>query len=107
MSGSSDIADQGSKQSLNTSSSSSQKDLETGKSSTNTLHLLSCMDSRRHTVILHEELVTNIFDDQQLFKALRDRYLEHVGRLKRHWSLRTVHAIHFMKVCERRAWKQY
>ncbi|CAG7559464.1 unnamed protein product [Fusarium equiseti] len=98
ISGSTDIADQCSKLTLNQKTSSVQKDLETGKSSTNTLHVLSCMDSRKHTVILNEELVTNVFDDQQLFKTLRERYFGHVGTLKRHWSLRTVHAIHFMKV---------
>ncbi|EXL39037.1 hypothetical protein FOCG_18340 [Fusarium oxysporum f. sp. radicis-lycopersici 26381] len=94
---SSDIADQDSINAVNARYSSSQNDLEIGKLSTSTLHVLSCMNSRKHTVILHEELVTNVADDRQLFQTLRDRYFEHKGRLKRRWSLRTIHAIHFMK----------
>ena len=93
-----DIADQDSRSALNTGCSSFQNDLEVGKLSTSTLHVLSCMNSRKHTVILHEELVTHITDDRQLFQTLRERYFEHVGRLKRYWSLRAINEIHFMKV---------
>ncbi|KAF4428917.1 carbohydrate-binding module family 21 [Fusarium austroafricanum] len=92
-----DIADQNPGAGVNLGSSASRNDLEKGKASLNTLRILSCLDSRRHSVVLHEELVTDVADDQQLFKALRNRYYEHRGKLKRHWSLRTVQAIHFMK----------
>ncbi|RGP81158.1 carbohydrate-binding module family [Fusarium longipes] len=96
-SGSGDIADQNSRSTVDTGTSPFQKDLEKGNLSTSTLHVLSCMNSRKHTVILREELVTHITDDRQLFRTLQERYFEHVGKLKRHWSLRTLNAIHFMK----------
>ncbi|CAF3524398.1 unnamed protein product [Fusarium graminearum] len=92
-----DIADQYSRSAANTGCSSFQKDLEIGKLSTSTLHVLSCMTSRKYTMILHEESVTHITNDRQLFQTLRERYFEHIGRLKRHSSLRTINAIHFMK----------
>lgn len=76
-----------------------RKDVELGEISTRTLHLLSCMEKGRHTVELHQELITHIMDDRQLFHTLRRSYHEHRGRLRSYWSLRTVHSIHFMKVC--------
>ncbi|KAF5583574.1 hypothetical protein FPCIR_8989 [Fusarium pseudocircinatum] len=92
-----DIADENSRSAAYTECSPFQQDLEVGKLPTSALHVLSGMNSQKHTVILHEELVTHITDDRQLFQALRETYFEHVGKLKCHWSLRTINAIHFMK----------
>ncbi|SPJ89725.1 uncharacterized protein FTOL_13086 [Fusarium torulosum] len=96
-SGSADISDQNHRSGEVTQSSPSRQDPEKGNSSTNTLHLLCCMDQRKHAVFLHEELVTDVTDDRHLFQALRNSYYEHRGRLKRYWSLRTIQSIHFMK----------
>lgn len=94
---SSDIADQGPGRNRgNITSSGSQTDLELGQTSTNTLHLLSCMETKKHTVNLHQEPVTHITDDRQLFRLLKQSYCKH--RAKSRWSLRTVSSIHFMKV---------
>ncbi|KAF5531725.1 heterokaryon incompatibility protein het-E-1 [Fusarium mexicanum] len=96
--GSVDIADEASRSAAYTEGSPFQQDLEVGKLPTSALHVLSGMNSRKHTVILHEELVTHITNDRQLFQALRETYFEHVGKLKCYWSLRTINAIQFMKV---------
>jgi hypothetical protein len=75
-----------------------QEEIELGETSTHTLHLLSCMEKGRYAVNLHQELVTHIVDDQQLFRTLRQGYHEHRGKFRASWSLKTVHRIHFMKV---------
>ncbi|KAI8666162.1 hypothetical protein NCS57_00840200 [Fusarium keratoplasticum] len=74
-----------------------REDLEMGELSGTSLHLLSCMELRRHAVVLHPELVTHITDDRHLFRTLRNSYHEHRGKLRGYCSLRTIHAIHFMK----------
>ncbi|KAM5363817.1 hypothetical protein ACJZ2D_011793 [Fusarium nematophilum] len=94
---SSDIADQHPKAPSNARISRFREDLELGELSATTLHLLSCMEQRRYAVVLHQELVTHITDDRNLFRTLRDSYHEHRGKLRGYCSLRTIHAIHFMK----------
>jgi hypothetical protein len=76
----------------------SRTDVEQGDKATRTLHLLSCMESGRYGVELHQELITHIMDDLQLFRTLRRSYQKHRGSLKSYWSLRTIQSIHFMKV---------
>ncbi|KAL3962979.1 hypothetical protein ACCO45_004502 [Purpureocillium lilacinum] len=95
------IADQARKTPLgNTRTSRFREDIEMGEVSTNTLHLLSCMERGRFGADLRSEVVTNIKDDGQLFHTLRKSYHGHRGRLRPYWSLRTVYSIHFMKVSE-------
>lgn len=75
-----------------------QKDVELGEDSSRTLRLMSCIEKRGHPVTLHQEVVSHIKDDRELFHALRRIYHNHKGRFESYWSLRTIHAIHFMKV---------
>jgi hypothetical protein len=75
-----------------------REDIELGDIPTHTLYLLSCMEKGMYAVYLHQELVTRIADDRELFRTLRKTYQEHRGRLRPYWSLRTVRSIHFMKV---------
>ncbi|PVH90880.1 hypothetical protein DM02DRAFT_546931 [Periconia macrospinosa] len=96
-SNSSDIADQMRKTVGSSRSNYDRKDAELGEMSTRTLHLLSCMEKGGHSVELHQEIITNVTDDRQLFHTLRRSYHEHRGRFRPYWSLRTVHSIHFMK----------
>ncbi|CAI7653456.1 unnamed protein product [Penicillium crustosum] len=63
------------------------------------LLLLACIKRQGRPVKLHQEFVTHIADDQQLFHALRKIYYDHRKRLESFWSLRTLHSIHFMRVC--------
>jgi hypothetical protein len=79
-------------------SSFDQKDVELGEDSNRTLRLMSCIERRGHPVTLHQEVVSHIKDDRELFHALRCIYHNHKGRFESFWSLRTIHAIHFMKV---------
>ncbi|GFF33802.1 hypothetical protein IFM58399_03665 [Aspergillus lentulus] len=74
-----------------------QKDVELGENSSRTLRLMSCIERRGHPVTLHQEVVSHIKDDRELFHALRRIYHNHKGRFESYWSLRTIHAIHFMK----------
>ncbi|KFG83029.1 hypothetical protein MANI_117229 [Metarhizium anisopliae] len=93
-----DIADQARTTLVgSTRTSRFREDIEMGERSTNTLHLLSCMERGRYGNDLRPELVTNIKDDGHLFHTLRKSYHAHRGRLRPYWSLRTVHGIHFMK----------
>ncbi|KAF4234051.1 hypothetical protein CNMCM6457_004200 [Aspergillus fumigatiaffinis] len=78
-------------------SSFDQKDVELGEDSNRTLRLMSCIERRGHPVTLHQEVVSHIKDDRELFHALRCIYHNHKGRFESFWSLRTIHAIHFMK----------
>jgi hypothetical protein len=81
-----------------TRTSLDQKDVELGEDSSRTLRLMSCIERRGHQVTLHQEVVSHIKDDRELFHALRCIYHNHKGRFESFWSLRTIHAIHFMKV---------
>jgi hypothetical protein len=74
------------------------KDVEQATPSGRTLHLLFCTERGRHAVCLHQDNVTNVTDDQDLFRTLRQLYRGHRGRLRPYWSLRTISSIHFMKV---------
>ncbi|QPH11311.1 hypothetical protein C2857_003020 [Epichloe festucae Fl1] len=84
----------------NTRMSRFREDLEMGELSSSTLHLLSCVERGRYAVDFRPELVTNISDDQHLFRTLRKSYYEIRGRLRPYWSLRTIQSIQFMKVRE-------
>jgi len=97
---SSDIADQMYETTIrNSRIDCDRKDAESNEISARTLHLLSCMEKGKHSVELHQVIITHITDDRQLFHTLRRSYHEHRGRFRSYWSLRTVHSIHFMKVC--------
>ncbi|KAE8370268.1 hypothetical protein BDV27DRAFT_140697 [Aspergillus caelatus] len=74
-----------------------QQDLECGERSSRTLHLMVCIEKGRYSVELHQEPVTELIDDRQLFHTLKRVYYEHRGRFKQYWSLRTVTSIQFMK----------
>ncbi|GFF64621.1 hypothetical protein IFM47457_03583 [Aspergillus lentulus] len=78
-------------------SSFDQKDVELGEDSSRTLRLMSCIERRGHPVTLHQEVVSHIKDDRELFHSMRRIYHNHKGRFESYWSLRTIHAIHFMK----------
>ncbi|KAJ5389236.1 uncharacterized protein N7496_000304 [Penicillium cataractarum] len=69
----------------------------TGSQSSRPLLLLSCIDRRGRPMKLHQEYVTHITDDRQLFHALRNIYFSHQRKLESFWSFRTLHSIHFMK----------
>jgi hypothetical protein len=73
------------------------EDLEAGYGPT-TLHLLYCTKKGRYTFDLHQDLITDIKNDRYLFLMLRSRYYEHRGKLKKYWSLKTLHSINFAKV---------
>jgi hypothetical protein len=75
-----------------------RNDLELAISSS-PLHLFICIERGRHKVDLQQQLITDISHDRELFLTLRQRYRESRGLLRPYWSLRTVHGIHFMKVC--------
>ncbi|PKX88609.1 uncharacterized protein P174DRAFT_473351 [Aspergillus novofumigatus IBT 16806] len=74
-----------------------QQDLELGGRSNHTLYLMVCIEKGRHSVELHQEPVTELIDDRQLFHTLQRVYYEHGGKFKKYWSLRTVDSIQFMK----------
>ncbi|CAI6289655.1 unnamed protein product [Periconia digitata] len=85
------------------------EDVESGKSASieheskltrampRTLHLFVCTSKSSHTTELHQEHVSEISDDRELFQELRRSYHKHRGRFRSYWSLTTVHSIHFMK----------
>lgn len=75
-----------------------ETDLELGDLSTERLHLLYCIERGTHGFELHIEPIKHITDDRQLFRTLRQSYVEQRGRFRPYWSLRTVDSIHFMKV---------
>jgi hypothetical protein len=77
-----------------------QEDAELGEDRNRSLHLFLCIEKGRYGVKLHQEPVTHIIDDRQLFHTLKRIYYEQRGGIKSYWSLRTVHSIHFMKVNE-------
>lgn len=77
---------------------SSSQNTKTGESSTRTLHLLSAIEKGRSSIELHQDIVTHITDDRQLFHHLRRSYDKHRGTFRRYWSLRTVQSIRFAKV---------
>ncbi|KAF2660986.1 hypothetical protein K491DRAFT_504801 [Lophiostoma macrostomum CBS 122681] len=81
----------------NEASNSAQNDVERGENPCRTLHLLCSMVKRRFANGLHQELVTDVTSDRDLFLAIRDSYLRYRGILKPYLSLTTVHSIHFMK----------
>ena len=76
-----------------------REDVELGEISPRSSHLLLCMENGRHGVQLHQELITHIIDDRQLFHTLRSVYHSHRGRFKPYLSLRIVCRIDIMKVC--------
>lgn len=97
---SSNAADQSANRPNNVQIASAQQDIEMGDPSTRrTLLLLCCIERRGRPVRLHQELVTHITDDRELFSTLRRIYYNHRGKIETLWSLRTLHSIHFMKVC--------
>lgn len=75
------------------------QDMGTGSQSSRPLLLLSCIDRRGRPIKLHQEYVTHITDDRQLFHALRKIYYSHRRKLESFLSFRTLHSIHFRKVC--------
>ncbi|OQD67779.1 hypothetical protein PENPOL_c003G04356 [Penicillium polonicum] len=74
-----------------------QQDIEIGNSPSRPLFLLSCIERRGRPVKLHQELITHVGDDRELFHALRRIYHSHRRPFESFWSLRTLHSIHFMK----------
>jgi hypothetical protein len=82
----------------NVGSSNIPRDIEQGQSPTRQLHLLCCLEKKRHTVDLRQELITHVTNDRELFRALRNGYHIQKGKLRPFWSFRTVSSIHFMKV---------
>lgn len=70
----------------------------TGNRASRPLLLLSCIERRGRPTTLHQEYVTDITDDRQLFHTLRKIYYSHRRKFESFWSLRTLHSIHFMKV---------
>ncbi|KAJ5464614.1 uncharacterized protein N7458_000300 [Penicillium daleae] len=69
----------------------------TGNRASRPLLLLSCIERRGRPTTLHQEYVTDITDDRQLFHTLRKIYYSHRRKFESFWSLRTLHSIHFMK----------
>jgi hypothetical protein len=63
-----------------------------------TLHLFSCTDKGSNEWQLHQEVITNVQNDRQLFNGLRQQYRKHRSVLRPLWSFRTLQSIHFMKV---------
>lgn len=72
-------------------------DLEQGEEKA-TLHLMCTMVKGRFADKLHQESVTQVSTDQELFWALRKTYHEHRGKWKRLLSLSVIESIEFMKV---------
>jgi hypothetical protein len=70
-----------------------------GNQESHPLLLLCCIERRGRPIKLHQEYVTQITDDRQLFHSLRKIYFSHRRKFESFWSLRTLHSIHFMKVC--------
>ncbi|KAI5457664.1 hypothetical protein BGZ63DRAFT_466933 [Mariannaea sp. PMI_226] len=75
----------------------SNGDLETGQKSPRSLHLMFCVENGRYGAKLHQLPATDLADDRQLFRLLRDSYRKLRGRWRPYWSLRTVQSIQFMK----------
>ncbi|KAE8136331.1 hypothetical protein BDV38DRAFT_249862 [Aspergillus pseudotamarii] len=93
-----DIADQSVTNPRNSETSNVFHDIEHSKTKpTRPLLLLACIKRHGRPVKLHQEFVTHIADDRQLFHALRKIYYNHRQRLESFWSLRTLHSIHFMR----------
>ncbi|OGM44111.1 hypothetical protein ABOM_007284 [Aspergillus bombycis] len=92
-----DIADQSVTNSGNSESSTVLHDIEQPTKPTRPLLLLACIKRHGRPVKLHQEFVTHIADDRQLFHTLRKIYYNHRQRLESFWSLRTLHSIHFMR----------
>ncbi|CAG8276302.1 unnamed protein product [Penicillium salamii] len=92
-----DITDQSTNAPNTVQTDSIQQDIETGNSFTRPLLLLSCIEKRGRPVQLHQEIVTHVTDDRELFHALRRVYFSHRSKFELFWSLRTLHSIHFMK----------
>ncbi|OKP13305.1 hypothetical protein PENSUB_1036 [Penicillium subrubescens] len=69
----------------------------TGIQESRPLLLLCCIERRGRPIKLHQEYVTQITDDRQLFHALRKIYFSHRRKFESFWSLRKLHSIHFMK----------
>ncbi|GLI79879.1 hypothetical protein PoHVEF18_008221 [Penicillium ochrochloron] len=68
-----------------------------GNQESRPLLLLCCIERRGRPIKLHQEYVTQITDDRQLFHSLRKIYFSHRRKFESFWSLRTLHSIHFMK----------
>lgn len=94
-----DIADQPATNPYNFETSNVFHDVEQPTKSTRSLLLLTCIKRHGRPVKLHQEFVTHIADDRQLFHALRKIYFNHRQKFEFFWSLRTLHSIHFMRVC--------
>lgn len=88
----------------NTQIGNALRDIETSNPSTVPLLLLSGIERRGRPAKLHQEIVTNITDDRQLFYTLREIYYKHTGKLQSFWSLRALHGIYFMKVRLELSW---
>ncbi|KAL3468675.1 hypothetical protein BJX99DRAFT_252544 [Aspergillus californicus] len=74
-----------------------QQPVESRASFTGPLWLLSCIERRGHPLQLHQEIITHVTDDRELFHALRKIYYSHRRKYESFWSMRTLHSIHFMK----------
>ncbi|KAB8207929.1 hypothetical protein BDV34DRAFT_191377 [Aspergillus parasiticus] len=92
-----DIADQSVTKPGNSETSNVFHNIEQSTKPTRPLLLLACIKRHGRPVKLHQEFVTHIADDRQLFHALRQIYYNHRQRLESFWSLRTLHSIHFMR----------
>lgn len=61
----------------------------TGNQQLRPLLLLCCIERRGRPITLHQEYVTQITDDRQLFHALRKIYFNHRRKFELFWSSRT------------------
>lgn len=76
------------------------RDIEMTASTSETLHLFTCIERGFHKLDFNQKVVTNIPNDQTLFESLREEhYCGYRGSWRRIISLRAIQSVHFMKVC--------
>ncbi|KAK7213132.1 hypothetical protein V2G26_020310 [Clonostachys chloroleuca] len=74
------------------------RDIEMTASTSETLHLFTCIERGFHKLDFNQKVVTNIPNDQTLFESLREEhYCGYRGSWRRIISLRAIQSVHFMK----------